>query len=179
MPTSRAPLDKACADRRCSGGGNNTDGPSSPSFYIIFKVRPSAPWPKLVPTAPPDYCAHVLLQAAGALFSSSTCCRQRTLTHGEGLQGQAAPTLHTPLGGMPEELLGHAARAAQGCYSCSRAAGRAVGTGRAGQLRGGAGRARGVCRGSPVGFRPSTHSRGPRRHVCASGSQVSRRPIQK
>ena len=40
----------------------------SPSFYIIFWVRPSAPSPKPMPTAPPDHRAPMLPQAAGALL---------------------------------------------------------------------------------------------------------------
>ena len=179
MPTCRAPLDKACAVRRYSGGGNHADGPSSPFFYIIFWVRPSAPSSKLMPTAPPDKRTPVLRQAAGALPSSSTCCRASTLTHRQGLQGQATSTLNTLLGGVLEELLGHAARAAQGCCGYSRAAERAVGTERAGQLSGGARRSRGMSRGSAASFRPSTHSRGPSSHVRASGSRVWRRSIQK
>ena len=106
MPTFRAPLDKACAVHRCSGGGNKAYGPSSPSSYIILKVRPPAPSPKLVPTAPPDHCSAVLPQAAGALPSSSTSCCRRTLTHGQGPPVQTTPILNTLFGGMPEELLG-------------------------------------------------------------------------
>ena len=68
-------------------------------------VRPSAPSSKLMPTAPPDKRTPVLRQAAGALPSSSTCCRASTLTHRQGLQGQATSTLNTLLGGVLEELL--------------------------------------------------------------------------
>ena len=179
MPTSCAPRDKACAVCRVAGGGSKADEPSSPSFYMILVRRPSTARHRHLPAATPDNRAPVLRQAAGVLLSSSTCCRASTFTHGQGLQGQATPILNTLLGGVPEELLGHAARAAQGCCSCARAAGRAVGTRRAGQLSGGACRARGVSCGSAVSFRPSTHLRGPTRHVRASASRVSRRPIQR
>ena len=179
MPTPRTPHDKACAVRRDAGGGSRAEEPSSSSFYIILKVRPSAPSPKLMPTAPPDHCAPVLPQAAGALPLSSTSCCRRTLAHKQGLQVQTTLPLNTLFGGVPEELLGRAARAAQGCCSWSQAAGPAVGTGWAGHLTGETGRARRESRGCRVGFRALAHSRGSRSHVCTSGSRVSRRPIQK
>ena len=127
------------------------------------------PSPKLMPTAPPDHCAPVLPQAAGALPLSSTSCCRRTLAHKQGLQVQTTLPLNTLFGGVPEELLGRAARAAQGCCSWSQAAGRAVGTRWAGHLSGEAGRAHRESRGCRVGFQPSAHLRGPRRHVRASG----------
>ena len=169
MPTPRTPHDKACAVRRDAGGGSRAEEPSSSSFYIILKVRPSAPSPKLMPTAPPDHCAPVLPQAAGALPLSSTSCCRRTLAHKQGLQVQTTLPLNTLFGGVPEELLGRAARAAQGCCSWSQAAGRAVGTRWAGHLSGEAGRAHRESRGCRVGFQPSAHLRGPRRHARASG----------
>ncbi len=60
---------------------------------------------------------------------------------------------------MPEELLGHAARATQGGCCGSQAAGRAVGTRWTRQVSGEACRARLVSCGSPVGFWPSAHLR--------------------
>ena len=172
MPTSCAPRDKACAVCRVAGGGSKADEPSSPSFYMILVRRPSTARHKHLPAATPDNLAPVLRQAAGILLSSSTCCRASTFTHGQGLQGQATPILNTLLGGVPEELLGHAARAAHGCCSGSRAAGRALGIEWTGQVSGEAGRARLVSRSSPVGFWPSAHLRGSRSHVRASGSRV-------
>ena len=105
MPTFLTPHDKACAVHRDAGGGNRAEEQSSPSFYIILKVRPSAPSPKLVPTTPPHHCTPVLSQAAGALPSSSPSCYRRTLTHGQRLQVQTTSPLNRLLGGVPEELL--------------------------------------------------------------------------
>ena len=169
MPMSCAPRDKACAVRKGPGGGSKADEPSSPGFYMILVRRPSTARHKHQPTAPPNHLAPVLSQAAGDLLSSSPSCPASSSRHGEGSQARAALHINTLLGGVPEELLSHAARAAQDCCSCSRGAGRAVGTGRAGHLSGGARRARGVSPGSAASFRPSTHLRGSRSHVRASG----------
>ena len=160
MPTSRAPLDKACADRRCCGGGNNTDGPSSPSFYIIFKVRPSAPSPKLVRTTPSDHRAPVLSQAAGALLSSCTSYRASTLTRGEAPQARAALHLNAVKHGVPEELKSSRRRAVQGCCSGAQAADLAAGTPLAGPGDVVVCRVRCDSRGCRVGFWPSAHLRG-------------------
>ena len=169
MPASRALPNKACAVRRCSGGGSYVNEPSSPSFYMIMVCCPSAPRQKLLPTAGPNHLAPVLSQAAGALLSSCTSCRASTLAHGEGPQARAALHLNAVKHGVPEELKSSRRRGAQGCCRGAQAAGLAAGTSLAGP--GDAGVCRVCCdsRGCRVGFWPSAHLRGPRSHVRASG----------
>ena len=179
MPTSCAPRDKACAVRKGPGGGSKADEPSSPAFYMILVRRPSTARHKHQPTAPPNHLAPVLSQAAGALLSSSTSCRARTLSHGKLPEARAALQLNTAKHGVHEEHKSSRLRAAQGYCSGLQAARLAAGTARTGPVDGVVCRVRVCSRASPVGFRPSTHLRGPTRHVRASASRVSRRPIQK
>ena len=160
MPTSCAPVDKACAVRRGHGGGNKAEEPSSPSFYMILVRRPSVACHKLLPTAPPNQLAPVLSQAAGALLSSCTSYRASTLTRGEAPQARAALHLNAVKHGVPEELKSSRRRAVQGCCSGAQAADLAAGTPLAGPGDVVVCRVRCDSRGCRVGFWPSAHLRG-------------------